>query len=133
MIIWYPFDPLLLKVDKNILKETSYSIVIMYLFAFPLLTLFSVFILTSSVDMNLKFCVNCRYFIPNTDGLKSEYGKCSVFPYENTKFLVDGIIRDTEFFTCSTARSSEKLCGKNGNRYKKKYVRKQPLDKVVPK
>jgi hypothetical protein len=92
----------------------------MYLFAF---TLFSVIALTISADVKPRFCVNCRYYIPSTDGLKPEYGKCSVFPYENSKFLVDGIIRDTEYFTCSTARSCEKLCGKNGNRYKKKYVR----------
>ena len=91
----------------------------MYLFAF---TLFSVIALTISADVKPRFCVNCRYYIPSTDGLKPEYGKCSVFPYENSKFLVDGIIRDTEYFTCSTARSCEKLCGKNGNRYKKKYV-----------
>ena len=100
---------------------------------FFIFSVFSMFILTSSVDMNPKFCVNCRYFIPNTDGLTSEYGKCSIFTYENTKFLVDGIIRDTEYFTCSTARSSEKLCGKSGVKYKKKYVRKQPVGKVVPK
>jgi hypothetical protein len=109
----------------------------MYLFAFPLLSLFpffSILALTFSVEIKPKFCVNCRYFIPNTDGLKTEYGKCSIFPYENSKYLVDGIIRDTEYFTCSTARSCEKLCGKNGNRYKKKYVRstfRNPLLKKV--
>lgn len=102
----------------------------MYLFAF---TLFSVIALKISADVKPRICVNCRYFIPDTNGLKSEYGKCSIFTYENTKFLVDGIIRDTEFFTCSTARSCEKLCGKSGVRYKKKYVRKQSLEKVVPK
>ena len=105
----------------------------MYLFAFPLFSLLSMFALTFSVQGWPKFCVNCRYFIPNTDGLKTEYGKCSIFPYENSKFLVDGIIRDTEYFTCSTARSCEKLCGKNGNRYKKKYVRKQTLNPLLKK
>jgi hypothetical protein len=41
--------------------------------------------------------------------------------------MVDGIIRETEYFTCSTARSCEKFCGKAGMKYKKKYVRKQKI------
>lgn len=95
----------------------------MYSFVFPLFSLLSMIALTFSVQGCPKLCVNCRYYLPSPDGLKPEYGKCSVFPFENSKFLVDGIIRDTEYFTCSTARSCEKLCGKSGNRYKKKYVR----------
>lgn len=105
----------------------------MYLFAFPLFSLFSILVLTLSVEIKPKFCVNCRYYLPSPDGLKPEYGKCSIFPFENSKFLVDGIIRDTEYFTCSTARSCEKLCGKIGVKYKKKYVRKQPFAPLLLK
>jgi hypothetical protein len=85
-------------------------------------TLFSVIGMSFSAEIKQKFCVNCRYYLPSPDGLRPEYGICSMFPYENSKFLVDGIIRDTEYFSCSTARSMEKFCGKAGNRYKKKYV-----------
>ena len=101
----------------------------MYIFA---LALFYMIALTFSVENKPKFCVNCRYFIQNTEGLKAEYGKCSKFPYENSKFLVDGIIRNADYYSCSSARSWEKLCGKDAVKYKKKYVRKQPFEKVVP-
>lgn len=94
----------------------------MYLFT---LSLFYIIVSVVSVEIKPKFCINCRYYIPSTEGLKPEYGKCSVFPFENSKYMVDGIIRETEYFTCSTARSCEKFCGKAGIKYKKKYVRKQ--------
>jgi hypothetical protein len=96
----------------------------MYLFA---LSLFYIVVSVVSVEIKPKFCINCRYYIPNTDGLKPEYGKCSAFPFENSKFMVDGKIRETEFFGCSTARSFEKFCGKAAIKYKKKYVRKQKI------
>ena len=96
----------------------------MYLFALPL---FCIIVSVFSVENKPKFCINCRYYIPSTDGLAPEYGKCSIFPFETHKYMVDGIIRETEYFTCSTARSCEKFCGKAGMKYKKKYVRKQKI------
>jgi len=81
-------------------------------------------LLTTSLKIKPKLCVNCKFFITPTNGLKDEFGKCSKFPFENSKFLVDGIIRDDEFFSCSTARSWDKLCSKNAKEYKKRYTRK---------
>ena len=49
-------------------------------------TLFSLIGMTLSVEVKPKFCVNCRYYLPSPDGLKPEYGKCSIFPFENSKF-----------------------------------------------
>jgi hypothetical protein len=92
----------------------------MYSFVIPLFSMIAMIAMTLSVEIKPKFCVNCRYYLPY--GLGPEYGKCSIFPFENSKYMVDGIIRDTEYFSCSTARSCEKLCGKAGNKYKKKYV-----------
>jgi hypothetical protein len=83
------------------------------------------FLLTNSLETKPKFCVNCRYFISNNDG--SEYGKCSQFPIENTKYLINGIVAETEYYSCNTARTWESLCGKDAKEYKKKY-RKRSLD-----
>ena len=75
-----------------------------------------------SAKINTKFCINCRYFIPNK--CNNEYGKCSLFINENIKYLVDGVIRDNDYYACSTARSWNDLCGKEGKKYKKKYTRR---------
>jgi hypothetical protein len=80
------------------------------------------FLFANSLGTKTKFCVNCKHFIPHEHN--NQFGKCSFFVYENSKFLVDGIIRDDEFFSCSTARSCESLCGKNAKEYRKKYTRR---------
>jgi hypothetical protein len=89
----------------------------MYLF-----TLFFIFVFANSLEMKPKFCVNCRYFIPNESN--NEYGKCSLFVYENSKYLVDGLVRDNDYYACSSARSWSNLCGKEGKKYKKKYTKR---------
>jgi hypothetical protein len=74
-----------------------------------------------------KFCVKCRYFVPPGDedyGLKLEHGRCSLFPYSSAKFYVDGIIRSTDYHSCSIARSLNSMCGNHASKYKKKYIRK---------
>lgn len=81
--------------------------------------------MTRSLKIEPKFCVNCRYFIKPEDGIKNEFGRCSKFPFENPKNLVDGIIRKDDFLYCSTVRNLEKCCGKNAINYKKKYTRKE--------
>jgi hypothetical protein len=91
----------------------------MYLFI-----ILSLFLLTSSLKIEPKFCINCRYFIVPENGIKNEFGRCSKFPFENPKNLVDGIIRNDDYLYCSTVRNLEKCCGKNAINYKKKYTRK---------
>ena len=89
----------------------------MYLFTFLYM-----FLLTNSLETKPKFCVNCRYFISNND--RPEYGKCSKFSLENTKYLVNGIVSETEYYSCNTARTWESLCGKDAKEYKKKYTKR---------
>jgi hypothetical protein len=74
------------------------------------------------LSLKLKLCIKCKHFI--TDGHNGEYGKCSLFPKENngnTISLVNGIIHHepTEYFYCSTARSSANMCGEEGSKYEK--------------
>ena len=83
-------------------------------------TILSIVILTNSLKMNEKFCVNCKHFIPSID-LIDKYGKCSMFSMDNSKFLVSGNNNDRDFYYCSTARGSNNLCGKNATKYVKKY------------
>lgn len=76
------------------------------------------FLFTYSLQVKPKFCINCKYFIP--DKLGNEYGKCMAFQYENSKFLIDGTERNNYYY-CSTSRNNENLCGKTGKKYVKKY------------
>lgn len=80
------------------------------------------FLFVNSLGTKSKFCVNCKHFIPHEHN--NEFGKCSFFVYENSKYLVDGIVRDNEYYSCSTARSCSNLCGKEGVKYRKKYTRR---------
>jgi len=97
----------------------------MYLLRILLSTFFSTFLFASSLKpKEPKFCINCRYFLPLSDEAKLEYGRCSLFQYSSSKFYVDGVARTTDFYSCSTARSSNSMCGNHASRYKKKYARK---------
>ena len=80
------------------------------------------FLYVNSIEIKTKFCINCKHFIPHEHN--NEFGKCSLFVYENSKYLVDGIVRDNEYYACSTARSWDHLCGKPAKKYRKKYTKK---------
>ena len=73
---------------------------------------------TYSLQIKPKFCINCKYFIPSDTG--NEFSKCMAVQYENSKFLIDGIIRN-DYYYCSSARNNEELCGKIGKKFVKKY------------
>jgi hypothetical protein len=73
-----------------------------------------------------KLCINCKYYI-NMSDLKSNifYGKCLLSPKNNNndiKFLVSGE-RIIEYNYCSTSRSSENMCGKEGKLHVRKYIK----------
>ena len=80
-----------------------------------------------------KLCINCKHFI--TDDRPSEFGKCSLFFYNNmdynNKFLVNGIPANNDekylHYYCCTARNYNDLCGQEGKMFKRKYVKKSEL------
>jgi hypothetical protein len=84
--------------------------------------------MVSSLNSKPKICKNCKYFIlPQGD--QDKYGLCSMFVKEdrNIDYLIDGVYKpkDTSnYYHCSVARSYEDLCGIEGKKYKKKYVKK---------
>jgi len=75
-----------------------------------------------------KLCVNCKFFINDLSSGK-EYGKCSLFPTEesSTSFLVTGYKNIDNYYYCLTARQYESMCGKEGVNYKQKPIKKQSL------
>jgi hypothetical protein len=89
-----------------------------------ILILWSIILPISSLQqVKPKLCINCKYFIP--DNGNGEFGKCSLFPniVKNTDFLVNGVNK-VEYYYCSTARSSNKMCDEEGKYYKKKVHKK---------
>lgn len=91
-----------------------------------LLFLFYIITLTQIESYKEKFCFNCKYFIPSSNGVN--HGKCKMFPtgIENNNFLVSGVRSDTEssYRFCSTARSCDTLCGPYGHYHIRKYKKK---------
>jgi hypothetical protein len=87
-------------------------------------TLFFIFLSPFfSIKVNKpKLCINCKHFISNN--IDNKYGKCSLFPRELIDdYLIDGNTENNkEYYYCSTARSFENMCGKEGKMYKKKVI-----------
>lgn len=73
-----------------------------------------------------KICVNCKYFI--SDNYTDKYARCSLFPIEETSCyrLVNYDIDENkcEYNYCGHARKMENMCGLEGKKYKKKYIKK---------
>lgn len=84
------------------------------------------FITTLSLkEIKPKLCINCKHFI--TDKRSGIYGKCSLFPKEKRSGfydLVTGAESNTEYMYCSSTRSGENMCGKEGKMYRKKYIKR---------
>jgi len=68
-----------------------------------------------NVIENEKICKDCKFFIKHFLA-EPKFGHCSKFPTEPTNnYLVDGISSlQTGYYYCSTARFSEKMCGREG-------------------
>lgn len=81
----------------------------------------------SGLTTKPKLCVNCKYFVKDFFSA-NKFGKCSQFPrQDDSKYhLVTGIDdRKQDLYYCSTARSSEHMCGEDA----KKYVPKKGKSK----
>lgn len=72
-----------------------------------------------------KLCVNCQYFSINKNtNTENIFGKCLAFPRieENEiNYLITGNKEKRDFLYCSTARNDFEMCGKEGNKYRKRY------------
>jgi len=79
-----------------------------------------------SITTATKFCVNCKHFIPSQTGI--QYGKCALFEREDANpFLVTGggeNKKNSHKLYCQTARDVEKMCGKEGKMYTRKYAKR---------
>ena len=65
---------------------------------------------------NEKFCKDCKFFKKDFFS-ETKYGHCSRFPFQLTNnYLVDGVkdTSPTSYYFCSTARSSDDMCGPEG-------------------
>ena len=93
---------------------------------FTLLSLLFLQVLSFNV-INPKLCLNCKHFI--TDNDTGKFGKCSLFTEKETNnvyMLVNGISenKNIQYYYCATARNCEDMCGKEGKKHKRKYIKK---------
>jgi len=66
-----------------------------------------------------KFCKNCKFFKKDFF-TETKFGHCSHFPFQQTNdYLVDGYKDESpiSYHYCSTSRSSDHMCGKEGKYY----------------
>jgi len=69
-----------------------------------------------------KLCIDCKFYTKPFFA-NSEFGKCTLFPKEkvNDYFWVNGKNdNNTEYKYCSTLRSCDSMCGKEGKLYEKR-------------
>ena len=69
-------------------------------------------------EQNIKLCINCKYFLPSRS-TGDEFGKCAIYSSINNNdenYLVTGKIKkeSIKYKYCSTSRSSEHMCGREG-------------------
>jgi hypothetical protein len=72
--------------------------------------------------IKVNICKDCKFF--KKDFLsQTKFGLCSNFPYQQTDYyLVDGFkdTSPTSYYYCSTARSSDRMCGPEGKYFESK-------------
>ena len=85
---------------------------------FPYILLFHLFVLIKS----LNICSNCKYFIPGeATSPQIFYSKCAAFPHLTYLISEENIATNEKYennYYCSTARSHESMCGKEGKKFK---------------
>ena len=66
-----------------------------------------------------KLCINCKFF-KNSLLTNNKFGRCSLFPKEEKRdinYYVSGMEKNIDFHFCSTARTYDDMCGKDGKKY----------------
>lgn len=88
----------------------KYVIVFLLTYIFP----------TSSLEIELILCKNCKFFIKQTISTPNQFGKCMLFSQnKESDFFVDGVhrININKYCYCSTARNYDYMCGKDGKKF----------------
>ena len=76
-----------------------------------------------SASRSNKFCVNCKFFIPDSFSVPPNqlYAKCAILPkqIEDNGFLVTGkkTVFKQNYNFCSVARKFNNMCGPGGTYY----------------
>ena len=74
---------------------------------------------TQQQPIEPKLCINCNFCIKKNNLTPDYLAKCNLFPHiENKKKVL--VNKNIEYYYCSTARIVERMCGKEGKRYKEK-------------
>jgi hypothetical protein len=81
------------------------------------LPIFSSKIHNPTTRIKTKICINCKHFVSSDNDNK--FGKCSLFPRSENEIdaLVTGIHKPDDYYYCSTARQSIRMCGIEGKFY----------------
>jgi hypothetical protein len=72
-----------------------------------------------------KFCTNCKYFMKDGFFASNTFGRCQKYSKTNdmtSEYLVTGQYRKpiSNYYYCSTVRSSNDMCGPSGKDFEKK-------------
>ena len=104
------------------------EIIKLLFFFHSIVTAFSSFSSNTNININTniikpKLCIHCEHF-KNSFMTGNKFGKCALFytKTEDKYYLVDGSekVSFNNYHYCSTARSFEDMCGKEGKHYKEK-------------
>jgi hypothetical protein len=79
------------------------------------------FLLLLPVLSYVPFCINCKHY--KKSSLDSRFGKCALFPMtiKDNYYVVNGIDKyKDDYYFCSNARGSPRMCGVNGTFYETK-------------
>lgn len=82
------------------------------------LLLSTLFVLTHGITS--KLCIHCKHF--KIDSLSGpEFSRCNALPmpHSNSLYFVTGKLNLKDYWYCSTARSSDTLCGNSGKLFEK--------------
>ena len=74
-----------------------------------------------------KFCINCKHFRLKP-GSGVDFGRCALFSKKKDMgtYLTTGVKSDpkNDYYYCSTARTSNHMCGEEGNFFQEKETEK---------
>lgn len=73
-------------------------------------------------SFEIPICIHCKHY-RKTFFTDSKFGTCASFPFtvDDDSYLVNGVpSKKVVNFFCATARSSDRMCGKEGKHFERK-------------